>query len=134
MRLVPGGHASQRLEQRLAAADGNPYLVAAATIAAGLYGIEHKLTLSEGISEMSMISKTIFRRKNGCPSPLKKAVNLFAESEEAKEYFGEKFVEHFATTRMWEVNEYESWLETQAGGDDSGEVTYWELSRYFELI
>ena len=40
IRVIPGSRASQRLECRVGGADGNPYLVAAAVLAASLRGIE----------------------------------------------------------------------------------------------
>lgn len=47
-------------------------------------------------------------------------------SEEAKEMFGEDFVEHFTMTREWEYNEY------LASFQDT--VTDWEVKRYAEII
>src|SRR5258708_26635102 len=43
LRVIPGSPKSQRVEFRIAAADGNPYLVIAAALGAGLWGIEQKL-------------------------------------------------------------------------------------------
>ena len=45
LRVIPGSAKSQRIEYRLAAADGNPYLVAAAALASGLAGIDGQLEL-----------------------------------------------------------------------------------------
>ena len=45
LRLVPGTMKSTRLENRTPGADANPYLAMAASLAAGLYGLEHKLEL-----------------------------------------------------------------------------------------
>lgn len=47
-------------------------------------------------------------------------------SDEAKEMFGEEFVEHFTMTREWEYNEYLSSFQKK--------VTPWELKRYAEII
>ena len=47
---------------------------------------------------------------------------MFEKSELAKDYFGADFVEHFVTTRRWEVSEFER------------AVTNWERRRYLELI
>ncbi|MEO0735150.1 MAG: glutamine synthetase, partial [Bacteroidota bacterium] len=43
LRFIPGGMAGTRLELRVPGADANPYLVMAAALASGLYGIEHEL-------------------------------------------------------------------------------------------
>lgn len=134
VRVVPGGPAAQRLEHRMPAADGNPYLVAAAVIASGLYGIEHELMPGEPIPGNVYDIEDDFPAQKQLPKTLREAATLLSESKEAKEYFGGEFVEHFATSRMWEVSEYEAWAKAQPGDDDSGEVSNWELSRYFELI
>ena len=43
LRVIGGGNASRRIECRVPGADANPYLVAAATVAAALQGIEEGL-------------------------------------------------------------------------------------------
>src|SRR5690606_409989 len=45
LRVIPGSPKSQRVEYRIGAADGNPYLAMAVALASGLYGIEHELAL-----------------------------------------------------------------------------------------
>ena len=49
LRIPISGAAARRVENRIAGADANPYLVVAATLAAGLAGIEEALTPSEPI-------------------------------------------------------------------------------------
>ena len=50
------------------------------------------------------------------------ATRLFRESRVAREWLGEQFVDHYASTREWEVRQYEK------------AVTDWELARYFESV
>src|SRR5256885_16451142 len=45
LRVIPGSPASTRVEYRFAAADMNPYVAIAASVAAGLHGVEHELPL-----------------------------------------------------------------------------------------
>src|SRR5207302_793832 len=45
LRVIPGSPSATRVEYRLAAADMNPYIAMAASVASGLYGIEHELPL-----------------------------------------------------------------------------------------
>ena len=47
---IVGHGAGRRIETRVPGADVNPYLVVAACIAAGLYGIDHELELPERLS------------------------------------------------------------------------------------
>ena len=61
--------------------------------------------------------------KNGLLSTnLKEANSIMANSDLAKELFGETFVKHFTKTREWEWRQF------------SKEVSDWELKRYFEII
>ena len=107
------------MELRVGGADINPYLAIAATLAAGMYGIENKLELKE-----EMITGNAYEAKDAVkfPSSLEAATEKFANSKIAKELFGEVFVDHYANTRRWECKEFHK------------AVTDWELKRYFEII
>jgi len=116
VRAIPGGSKSTRVELRLAGADINPYLAMAASLAAGLDGIERKLKLPP---------PTVNAYTGEAPSlprTLAAATNLFRESEVARRWLGEEFVDHYAATREWEVRQFEK------------AVTDWELARYFESV
>ena len=116
VRAIPGGTKSTRIELRLAGADINPYLAMAASLAAGLDGIERKLELPP---------PTVDAYAGGAPRlprNLSDATKLFRESAMARRWLGEDFVDHFAATREWEVRQFEK------------AVTDWELARYFESV
>ena len=119
MRVIPGSEKATRLELRVGGADINPYLAVAAAIAAGLYGIENKLTLDAPAVEGSAYQ---VREAVGLARDLRSATDRFHSSRIARELFGDKFVDHFAATRDWEWREYQR------------AVTDWELRRYFEII
>ena len=116
VRAIPSRGKSARVELRLTGADINPYLAMAASLAAGLDGIERKLELPP--PTVNAYSG------DGSPLPrtLAEATRLFRESRVAREWLGEEFVEHYASTREWEVRQYEK------------AVTDWELARYFESV
>jgi glutamine synthetase len=122
LRVIPGTEKSQRLEFRLGAADGNPYLVAAATIAAGLLGIQ------EQREPTAALQGNAYEQEDGLPAQYQLASNLrdavadFQSCPQVVQMFGAPFTEHYAATRLWEVREYER------------QVTGWQLERYFELI
>jgi glutamine synthetase len=122
VRAIPGNENSQRLEFRVGAADGNPYLVAAAVIGAGLKGIEEKLSLMDSIHGNAYEIQDTLPKEIQFPSNLRDATRIFSESKEARELFGNEFVDHYVSTREWEVREYEK------------HVTDWQLKRYFEII
>jgi glutamine synthetase len=127
VRIINNGRRAIRIENRVPGADANFYLVFAAMLASGLYGIERKLELPPQLSGNAYDAATVARAiEAGHIKPLARnltdATNLFERSEVAKEYLGADFVEHFTATRRWEVREYEK------------AVTNWERRRYFELI
>ncbi|WP_284620351.1 glutamine synthetase family protein [Aquabacterium humicola] len=118
-RVIAGSPKSTRLETRCPGADVNPYLAMAAVIAAGLHGIEQGLKLTTPpITGTNQGAEHIPR----APRSLIRATHNFKESQIARDWFGDTFVDHFAATREWE---HRQWQDA---------VTDWELKRYFEII
>ncbi|HKY37195.1 MAG TPA: glutamine synthetase family protein [Polyangiaceae bacterium] len=117
-RVIGLGQGSAlRIEHRQPAADMNPYVALAATLAAGLWGIEKGLSLppeTRGDAGTDGPGRL--------PRTLREATERFAASKAARALFGSEFVDHYASTRAWEVREYDK------------AVTDWELARYFEVI
>jgi glutamine synthetase len=118
-RVIGGSPKSTRLETRCPGADMNPYLAAAAVIAAGLHGVEKGLKLTQKpIHGSNEGSENIPR----APRTLIETTRNLRSSKVARDWFGDDFVDHFAATREWE---WRQWLDA---------VTDWELKRYFEII
>src|SRR5436190_1102507 len=117
LRVIPGSPSATRVEYRLAAADMNPYIAMAASVASGLYGIEKELQLPAETQGNGYDAKA-----PPLPSTLRDATARLAESKEARELLGPAFVDHYVRTRDWECRQFES------------AVTRWELERYFEII
>jgi len=118
-RVIAGSPKSTRLETRCPGADMNPYLAAAAVIAAGLDGIERNLALTAPpIHGTNQGAENIPR----APRSLIETTRILRASERARDWFGDDFVDHFAATREWE------WRQWQDA------VTDWEMKRYFEII
>jgi glutamine synthetase len=119
MRVIPGSSKSTRLELRVPGSDVNPYLTIAAALAAGLWGIEQKLELKAApITGSSYAAQHIER----LPRTLEEATERLDASQIAREILGKDLVEHFVTTRRFEVKQFRD------------AVTDWELARYFEVI
>jgi glutamine synthetase len=117
-RVIPGSAKSTRVEVRVTGSDINPYLAMAASLAAGLYGIENRLELEAPPVEGSAYNVPAER----LPRTLQEATARLGRSALAREILGEAFVDHFVRTREWE------WRQFQDA------VTDWELKRYFEVI
>ena len=110
--------ASFRVENRIPGADANPYLAFAATIAAGLHGIESKLEapkLYEGNAYEDAALPQV-------PKTLREAIGELERSRVARLALGERVVEHYLHAAR---------LEQQAFDQA---VTDWELIRNFERI
>ena len=118
LRALTEGTKSCRLETRVVGSDTNPYLAIAACLAAGLYGIQHKLSLQAATTGNGYRDESNGR----FPKSLDDATQAMKNSAIAKELFGETFVNHFTQTREWEVKQF------------AKVVTDWETKRYFEII
>jgi glutamine synthetase len=118
-RVIAGSPKSTRLETRCPGADVNCYLAVAACIAAGLDGIERKLALTVPPIEGTNRGAENLPR---APRTLAETTRIFRESDRARDWFGDAFVDHFAATREWECRQWQD------------AVTDWERKRYFEII
>jgi glutamine synthetase len=116
IRAIPGGAKSTRLEYRQTAADINPYVAIAATIAAGLWGIEKQMEPPPPVEGDASVRDDLAP----LPRTLREANALLAASARVRELLGDGFVEHYVRTRDWECRQYER------------VVTEWERARYFE--
>jgi glutamine synthetase len=116
-RLVGHG-AGRRVESRIPGADVNPYLVLAASIAAGLYGIDHELEPGDPYPRNAYEAADVPR----IPSTLVEAIGELRDSAVALEAFGPDVHHHLLNTAEQE------WLASNR------HVTDWELARNFERI
>jgi glutamine synthetase len=119
LRVINHGSDSMRLETRVPGADANPYLSMAASLASGLYGIKHKLSLD---IEPTQGNEYENESTQQLPKTLDEATQQMKSSDISKELFGEAFTQHFIKTREWEWRQFVK------------NVTDWELKRYFEII
>lgn len=120
LRVIPGDENSQRVEYRVAASDANPYVVLAAALASGLWGIENKAE-PEVLVEGNAYEQS-FPEHLKLPSTLWDAAQKLKGSAAAREMLGDEFVNHFAASREWEEREFRK------------HISDWEMARYFEII
>ena len=120
LRVIPGSAKAQRVEYRVAAADANPYVILAAALGSGLWGIENKVEPDPVVEGNAYARK--FPERLALPRTLWEAAQRLKASEMARDWFGEDFVHHFAASREWEEREFRK------------HITDWELARYFEII
>jgi glutamine synthetase len=116
-RLVGRGP-SLRVESRIPGADANPYLAFAATVAAGLHGIEHGFELAAPYEGNAYRATDVER----IPWNIVEAIAALESSTLAAEAFGEDVHQHLVNTARQE------WVRSNQT------VTDWELRRNFERI
>ena len=92
-----------------------------ASIAAGLHGVDKKMTAPKRVVGNAYALEEEHQVKQ-LPGTLAEAIDVFEKSEVAKAYFGETFVTHYVQTRRWELHK----LQTS--------VTDFEIARYLERI
>jgi glutamine synthetase len=122
LRVIKGSAKAQRVEFRVGSADANPYLVAAANIAAGLTGIREQLNPGEPVLGNAYDLQDELEPAYQLSGNLRDATREFESSDVARQMLGDIFVDHYAASRNWEVREYER------------SVNSWQLQRYFEII
>ncbi|HEU5266831.1 MAG TPA: glutamine synthetase family protein, partial [Jatrophihabitans sp.] len=114
---VIGHGSSLRVENRTPGGDVNPYLALAASIAAGLYGVDNELVL-----EPEFTGNAYGGDKPRVPATLRDAAELFEKSSLARAAFGEDVVEHYTNMARVELAAFDS------------AVTDWERVRGFERL
>jgi glutamine synthetase len=115
---IVGAGSSRRIESRVPGSDVNPYIALAATIAGGLYGIDHGLELPAPFEGNAYVAQDVER----LPFTLADAIACFEGSEVALEAFGPDVHHHLLNTARQE------WAKANL------HVTDWELARNFERI
>jgi glutamine synthetase len=89
-----------RIENRLCGSDVNPYLAIAATLTAGYLGIKKKIKATQETK------KAAYNVNVSLTESIYQSIDIFSRSKEAKEIFGETFVELFCSIKDLEVNAY----------------------------
>ena len=100
VRAIPTPAEAARIEFRVPAADGNPYLALAACLGAGLTGLEQRIEPPapyEGDAYEADIDPA-----QRFPRTLLEAAERLRDSQAARDLFGDPFVDWFVRSRAWE--------------------------------
>jgi glutamine synthetase len=113
---VVGSGPSLRIESRVPGADANAYLAYAATLAAGLDGIENK------IEPPAIFKGDVYQAADlpRIPATLPEAVAELERSDMLRQAFGPEVIEHYVHFFKVEQRKFDE------------QVTTWERERYFE--
>jgi glutamine synthetase len=101
LRIPASAPVARRVENRLPGADANPYLAIAASLAAGLYGLEQQLQPSAPIQgEFEAPDKLLL------PCTLHGAIERLKRSDLARELFGKEFIDGYIATKTMELSSF----------------------------
>jgi glutamine synthetase len=117
VRIKGTGDESTHLEMRVASGLSNPYLTAAATIAAGLVGVKQQRELSPPVEGPSEDNPDLPK----LPQTLEQALDGLAADIEMREMLGEDFCQLFTTVKRFELSRFHN------------HVTDWERQEYLEI-
>ncbi len=101
LRIPASAPVARRVENRLPGADANPYLAIAASLAAGLYGIEHELQPTEAIQGEIEVPDNV-----SLPCTLHAALERLKRSQLAKELFGAEFIDGYIASKSMELTSF----------------------------
>ena len=101
LRIPASAPVARRVENRLPGADANPYLAIAASLAAGLHGIENQLEPSEASQGEFEVPDNL-----SLPCTLHAALERLKGSQLAKELLGTEFIEGYIASKTMELTSF----------------------------
>ncbi len=102
LRIPASGPAARRVENRLAGADANPYLAIAASLAAGLAGMDDKLEASEPIASNG------YHESHTLPRSFVAAQEQMAGSAQSRRLLGDDFVTGYCAVKALEYESFQN--------------------------
>lgn len=119
-RVVLATPGETRIEIRLPGADVHPHLALAAVLAAGRKGIEEQLTPTPAVVGDAHANNAPAGPR--FPTSFAEAITRWRGAPYAREFFGADFVEAYADSRAWQLQQLEQ------------SVTDWEVRQFAECV
>lgn len=126
IRLKVDGSRGTYIENRMGASASNPYLLLAATVAAGIDGIERKLKLPEPMKDSAYNPKLVPNNVKKLPTTLPEAIQNFVADDLMYETFGADFIKTFVALKQHEMKR-----ELDAKAKNKRD---WEFDFFFKLL
>jgi glutamine synthetase len=118
------------IENRLGAGAANPYLVLAATLAAGIDGIKRQLTppalipgVADGLDHVPQL-----------PTRLEIALEALEQDTVLREALGEPFIKLFTALKRYEIEKARQAITDYDTAEFLNRVDEWEIKEFFEVL
>ena len=100
LRIPLSGPTARRVENRIGGADANPYLAIAASLAAGLAGLEEKCTATDAVDGSA------YDQSHDLPPTMPAALQKMVASEAARRLMGDDFVTAYCAVKELEHDSF----------------------------
>jgi glutamine synthetase len=104
LRIPVSGPAARRVENRIAGADANAYLALAASLAAGLAGMDEHLAPTQPL----LVSDSAYDKAHALPRSLLAAHDRMAASVSSRRLLGDAFVTGYCAVKALEHESYQA--------------------------
>jgi len=129
VRVKLGGEEGTYFENRMGCGGANPYLIMAATIAAGMDGLDKKIKpppASAGIAYKDLDKEN--KDKASLPKTLEAALDLLQKDKIICDALGAEFIKCFVAVKKFEID------SAKKNGVTGEKVSQWERDLYFEFL
>ena len=130
IRIKGGREGETHVENRTPSAASNPYLVAAAMLAAGIDGLRKEIDPPEPTETIAYMDE----RARKLPQTLDEGLDALEKDADLQEYLGEEFVRLFLAVKRFESNKARQAAPEYGTPDWPSVVTDWERTNLFEYL
>lgn len=130
VRVKATGDNRTHLENRLGGGASNPYLLMAATLAAGLDGIKHKMTAPPPVEGVAYGMENL----RDLPNRLDDALSALAADHALQDALGAEFIQVFTAVKRHEIAKARQAIPEYDSPEFANRVDEWERSEYFEFL
>jgi glutamine synthetase len=130
IRVKATGDDNTHIENRLGCGGSNPYLLMAASLAAGIDGLRHRM---EPPTPLTGIAYGLAGVTN-LPTRLDEALAALEQDEALIEGLGPEFVELFVAVKRHEITKAKAAIDDYESPAFNDRVDDWEVNEYFEFL
>jgi glutamine synthetase len=130
LRIKGGRGDEMHLENRTPCAASNPYLVAAAVLAAGIDGLMERIEPPAPTEQIAYVDQSA----TPLPQTLDESLQAFEDDEKLKDLLGQEFVQLFLAVKRYEIQKARDALPEYGSADWPNVVTDWERQNLFEYL